>query len=968
MNRKLLLILAALLCCTGLWAEPLFESGKKYRIVCDRFGSGGIATGAAHGSTARLFYTTDNNVAADAWWYITKSGDGYVLQNASTLEYVAYDPERIEGVCKGLSLYDTPGGDEFLWNFQKTDDSYYIVNVAQPEQWFNVRVDGTYLVGTYASHGGRAENECFKFYDEAGRLVGEEGDGSSASDVIAGDRGQTTDGAWWERTGLAQPVAFTTDADAPILYTIRNVRTGKYLWAEGDALLQETGRATQFYFVEGADGANIYTADGQYVSGWVNTASLSTSPVSLADGTTATNDNTWTLGFYATENEGYTVGVATCSANSQWGTSTHTYWNDYNGNFVGFYTVDAGSTFIFCSTDRRHVEYLASQGVELDGYASDRFDTYVSALRINDKTPATDAEDGSYLLPLPVSLRGGDGADLTLDATWTDAADGCTLSLDGLAPADDGATFSLAGDVCLTDHTLCVVGAEGDTLARATLRLTFLPVIEVNVMGCNSYAYTAGTLRVSDGNFMGDEETMHAKFRWRGATALGYEKKSYAVKLTDANGEDMDASFLGMRDDNNWILDAMAIDPACMRNRVSTDLWNDFASDPYHKDEEPGAIAGTRGKFVEVFLNGTYHGLYCLTEKVDRKQLKLKKFEPAEAGHDAIIHGTLYKSAQWSYEVLMGHEQDQRNYPRRAPSPYNNNNRSETWCQYEVKYPDYEDEPIDWAPLYNAVNFVATASDDDFDNYVGRYFDRPVVDDYYLFIELMLATDNHGKNMYFFTYDSQDAANGSKLGITPWDLDGTWGRRWDGSSSLTGPEQDFDTFLWAYEHGNLTLFTRLAESSYINWPLVLANRYARLRRTHFAPDALKERFAAYRDLFAESGADAREARRWPSLHSDIAADVNRICTWIDRRVAFLDEQYDYEDTSTGIDAATAGHRPAVTGGKGCLYVRLDAPARIDVYTAGGLCVRRIDAPAGHTRVDGIAPGVYIVGGQKTIVR
>ena len=222
--------------------------------------------------------------------------------------------------------------------------------------------------------------------------------------------------------------------------------------------------------------------------------------------------------------------------------------------------------------------------------------------------------------------------------------------------------------------------------------------------------------------------------------------------------------------------------------------------------------------------------------------------------------------------------------------------------------------------------------------------------------------------MYFFTYDMQDAANGSKLGIAPWDLDGTWGRRWDGSSSLTGPEQDFDTFLWAYEHGNLTLFTRLAGSSYINWPLVLANRYATLRRTHFAPDALKQRFTAYRDLFAESGADAREARRWPSLHRDIAADVDRICTWIDRRVAFLDEQYGYDDPLTGIAAATAGQRPAVTGGKGCLYVRLDAPARIDVYTAGGLCVRRADAPAGHTRIDGIAPGVYIVCGQKTIVR
>lgn len=223
--------------------------------------------------------------------------------------------------------------------------------------------------------------------------------------------------------------------------------------------------------------------------------------------------------------------------------------------------------------------------------------------------------------------------------------------------------------------------------------------------------------------------------------------------MYDAEGNSVDRQFLGLREDNNWILDAMAIDRACMRNRVATDLWNDFATKPYHQKWEKKALTGTRGKFVEVFLNGKYNGLYCMTEKIDRKQLKLKKLKQAENGGNDVIRGSLFKSYDWTYETLMGHYPDISDYPKKAPSNYNNFNKQEAWCGYELKYPDYEDEPIDWAPLWNAINFVSTSSDEQFVQEFADYFDRPVVDDYYLFMEIILASDNHGKNMYYFNYD-----------------------------------------------------------------------------------------------------------------------------------------------------------------------------------------------------------------------
>lgn len=87
---------------------------------------------------------------------------------------------------------------------------------------------------------------------------------------------------------------------------------------------------------------------------------------------------------------------------------------------------------------------------------------------------------------------------------------------------------------------------------------------------------------------------------------------------------DSGTKLLGLRDDGDWILDAMYIDHARMRNRLSTDLWIDMNKVPY-LSKEPRAINGTRGYFVEVFLNNSYLGLYCLTERIDRKQLQLSK-------------------------------------------------------------------------------------------------------------------------------------------------------------------------------------------------------------------------------------------------------------------------------------------------------------------------------------------------------
>ena len=601
---------------------------------------------------------------------------------------------------------------------------------------------------------------------------------------------------------------------------------------------------------------------------------------------------------------------------------------------------------------------------------------FADSLRVGGKDLPYDAYNREFFLPLPDTVRESGRLATMVEAKWAGDAEGLSLRICGQVVGNDG-RVCLKNIDCEMPATIDVLRNGEEIVASAPLNMTFLPVVEVSAKKCNTDSYVMGRLRVTDPNEDGYDAVMNAGFRYRGASSTMYPKKSFAVKLYDAEGNSLDHEFFGLRNDNNWILDAMYIDGACMRNRVSTDLWNDFATLPYHRRNgwEKKAKTGTRGRFVEVFLNGRYHGLYCMTEKMDRKQLRLKKSvdaKPATETTEAVgdtIHGSLYKSSQWSYEVFMGHDLGSTSYPGRSPRGYNNNLKQETWASYEIKYPDWEKQKIDWGPLWNAVNFVATTDDYVFDEEVKNYFDYPVVRDYFLFIELMLATDNHGKNMFFFNYDQKAQKCAKMIGITPWDLDGTWGIRWDGSKSYTKAAQNFTQFITQYEHGTHTLFYRLFHSSKWNWFNDLKARYAELRTKQFSEESLTNRFLDYGDLFRESGADVREQNRWNGYHTDILGDVDYIKQWIADRLEFLDKQYNYSPVVDGIQTPTANEAFfTATGGSRCIVIETNKTCNVKIYSLGGQLVRTVSLDQPITKVEGLNAGVYIVGKQKVVVR
>ena len=416
-----------------------------------------------------------------------------------------------------------------------------------------------------------------------------------------------------------------------------------------------------------------------------------------------------------------------------------------------------------------------------------------------------------------------------------------------------------------------------------TVATTTLPIVSLDHGNVVSDSFQLGSMKLIHGD--GTAEEYHTLLRYRGASSLIYDKKNYAVKLTDANGEDMDASLLGMRSDNSWILDAMAADMARMRNRVSTDLWLALSTRPYYANLEPSMVNGTHGEFVEVTVNGAYWGIYCLTEKVDRKQLKAKKYQ------GSTVRGVLYKAiAHDSLRKITEVPKDS----------------SATWQGWEAQYPDpSKGEPSTWEPLYSLAELLSQPEGSkEVEQTLETRVDLPVWIDYCLLMDLMHATDNGDKNM--FVYFRDITASDVQACICPWDMDATWGRTW--RRIKEGPETNCNI-----SNGvNFHMYTTLPDGFYRQ-----CQRWAELRDAGMTAEYILAIFDRYFDLFERSGAAGRETERWNGINDvtiDFETEKDYIHDWVPRRIVYLDTDYGYHKTQGFQDINSENHEPEATYG------------------------------------------------------
>lgn len=454
---------------------------------------------------------------------------------------------------------------------------------------------------------------------------------------------------------------------------------------------------------------------------------------------------------------------------------------------------------------------------------------------------------------------------------------------------------------------------------KQTLSLQSLPLVNITVdlTLVNTKTHIPAHIEICDyykrTNPDSISTTYNCEIKYRGASATRYNKKSFAVKLTTQAGQDLNANLFGIRKDNSWILDAMAIDRLRMRNRVCFDIWNAMSKVPYNTPYD--RRNGTAGFFVEVFINGNYHGLYCLTDKIDRKLLALNKYSTNSKG-ETTIRGVLYKGISWgSATYLTGYTEattDTRN-----------------WNTWELQYPEDLPSYETWHPLIELLDFCTKEKTSIFrSQYTDHFYPENLIE-YAVFTMALNVGDNAYKNTFLSNVDIQKQAT---ILITPWDMDMSLGGNWNGNYN--------EKTASIYRYDKIGPFNKLLPNNIDHLRNRMADYWNDNKHNYLSTDNVAQRIIEYAELFTLSGAWEREVAKWNNnpvpLKTDLFEEVDYVVNWYKQNYAAVDAQF--MPLSTPIPTTTV------------------SPTTPTIYT--------LDGKALTTPINRLQKGIYIINGTK----
>ena len=528
-------------------------------------------------------------------------------------------------------------------------------------------------------------------------------------------------------------------------------------------------------------------------------------------------------------------------------------------------------------------------------------------------------------------------------------------------------TYSgIKGGVLLGDLRLGIVNPVDSFAYRARYRakdsfgktywlhFTTLPVMHIHTtQGITNEPRRPARLQLTTPD--GESLTTWIGVEYKGAGSLSDAKKSYRIECwTDSLATDkVDHALLGMRNDDDWDLQALYREPLRLRTPVVAELWRDL-SVLHYAEQQPDAKGYVDSRYVEVYVDGLYRGIYLLAERIDRKQLQLKKYDD----EDAAIRGTMTKAVMpWVEDY--------------TPAPYDNS--QDYWNGHEHYFPD---EAIDWGYLSEWYDFVDGSDDSTFQAQYADWFDIPNAVDYWILLNVFRMIDNTGKNLWYVRYD-----NDEPLFYVPMDFNATIGMKWDN----TVLDITDDTI------GN-AFYTRLFQDcSPGGFQDLLQQRWAEVRPTLLQHGALMERVRTHHTLLTESGAYAREAARWDAQTFPFSADTAKLTyidTFLQARLAYLDAFFlqlceietvtspgdsTVQDTSgqvvaltpiTGVEAIRAYPNPV----RDVLHLQLPhdwSGAQYNLYDISGRMIMqdKIAASSGHIHTidaSGLGAGCYLL--------
>lgn len=346
-----------------------------------------------------------------------------------------------------------------------------------------------------------------------------------------------------------------------------------------------------------------------------------------------------------------------------------------------------------------------------------------------------------------------------------------------------------------------------------------------------------------------------ANMRLRGATTRYLPKSPYKYELIKEDNTTRNKKLLGMRNDDDWILDALYVDPSNIRNILSCELWNQINSYNTTNDYD----IDIKGEFVEIFINNKYNGIYVLKEPVDAKTVGINKNQDAFLikGNDAIYDYNSdgnrvekYKNVQENYSsiFMIEHPKDVDNLEA-----------------YFKKINEYFE-----------VNFKPDLE------YLENTFNLNNLIDYNILVNACQAKDNFStKNVYYYMENSD-----SKIDLVPWDIDMSWGLDYNGEepnlitkTAYAFSYDDYDEYCTMYFKENSEEYNK-----------IVSDRYRELRESVLSYENVESICNNYRNLLINSGAYERDNGLYYSY--DLNKEIDDMLNWYKNRVDYLDN-YSY---------------------------------------------------------------------------
>lgn len=235
--------------------------------------------------------------------------------------------------------------------------------------------------------------------------------------------------------------------------------------------------------------------------------------------------------------------------------------------------------------------------------------------------------------------------------------------------------------------------------------------------------------------------------KFRGQSSLSFPKKNYSIEFKDSELNDLDTAFLGFPKEEDFILHGPFSDKSLMRNVLVMHLANKM-----------GQYA-SRTKYVDLFVNGDYQGIYVLMEKIkrDKDRVDVAKLRESDIEGDELTGGYIFK-------IDKGEPDWESSY---------NFYQSSTKLKYQLVYPDIDKvQPEQFAYIRSYIDSFERAMFDPNLIFGGKPFNKYMnltsFAETHLLNELSRNVDGYRLSSYFH---KRKDSNGGKFYSGPaWDF------------------------------------------------------------------------------------------------------------------------------------------------------------------------------------------------------